>query len=156
MVATAVFNSAYKVRIGDNATPTAGTYEVYLNPLVVSMNITPIPMPGTEIVADADMSYVVYAGGIDVIVTLGQMEIPYTSANRENFEKAIVYWTKNNSLLYITAKIDATDWLTFPAYSDQAMAAFVGRLKRIQQMQVTTELITISTVEIRRYTYVPA
>jgi hypothetical protein len=84
------------------------------------------------------------------------MQIPYTAANRVNFEKAIVYWAKNNTLLYITAKIDATDWLTFPAYSDQAMGVFRGRIKRIQGYQVTTELITISTMEIRRYTYVPA
>lgn len=149
---TTVGSSSYKFRIGDNATAGQGTYEVYLNPLDVTKNITPISQQNTEVITDGDMSSIGNAGGIDVNVIAQNIEIPYVAATRENFEKAIIYWQKQNTLLYVTHKIDATDWLTFPDYATQAMAAFRGKLKPITGYKVTTEAIKIAQIQIRRYT----
>lgn len=109
-------------------------------------------MPATEYESDGDVSGIGYAGGLSVPVILQQMKIPYNATFRENFEKALVYWSKQDSLLYITAKIDSTDWLTFPAYTDQAMAAFRGKVRMVQGYEVTPETIDIATIQIKRYT----
>lgn len=149
---TTVFSSSYKVRLGDNATPGQGTYEVYLNPLHTMKNITFLPMPATEYESDGDVSGIGYAGGLSVPVMLQQMKILYNATFRENFEKALVYWSKQDTLLYITAKIDATDWLTFPDYATQAMTAFRGKVRMVQGYEVTPETIDIATIQIKRYT----
>lgn len=140
------------MRLGDNATAGQGTYEVYLNPISVFKNLALVPLASSEYNSDADVSGITNAGAVDVGVLATSIQIPYDDTHRQNFEKALIYWHKQSTLLYITCKNGSTDWLTVPDYATQAMAAFRGRVKTLSGYEVTPEVIRINQMLIKRYT----
>lgn len=102
MVATAIGSSSEIVRIGDHATPGSGTYELYI-PAKFRFNWPDDWIENTNIQGQGGNNVAEHGFILDMEYVFEMVPIQ-TWATYEALRKALFYWSKNDSLLYLSIK----------------------------------------------------
>lgn len=143
---TTIGNSTEICRIGDSATPGSGTYQWYLPP---SYRFA-WPDP------DVDGTQIDGQGGIQVGSKGFILNMQYifdgvpilTYTNHANLRKALFYWSKNTSLLYLTIKPDgyATNNIAVAATfaAPETLIGFTGRIYDYVESEQKSNNVKIS------------
>ena len=134
---TTIGNSGASVRIGDNATPGAGTYELYLNPQQITETETDhftISVPVSKQIYTTNSQ-----GMVARVFRFLRCKFSTDYTTYGNFKKAWTYWMKNDTLLYLKIKdVNGNNLAVLPNWDTLVLQQMQGKILRKTTKNMTS------------------